>query len=144
MIRPAQPADVDACVELLGTLFSIEQDFAPDPERQRNGLLMLINSPGAVLVAEKDQRVVAMVTCQVLISTAEGGPVGILEDMVVAAAYRGRGIGSELLSSLATWARGAGLSRLQLLADRDNLAALDFYLKHAWDQTSLIALRLHP
>jgi GNAT superfamily N-acetyltransferase len=82
-----------------------------------------------------------MASIQTLISTAEGGPVGLVEDVVVAKSWRGRGIGQNLLEALGDWARQHGLTRLQLLADRHNRNALDFYAKDGWQPTALICLR---
>lgn len=53
IIRPAGPSDLDSLAGLLGVLFSIEQDFRVDRERQRRGLELLLASRIArVLVAE--------------------------------------------------------------------------------------------
>ena len=41
--------------------------------------------------AYDDTQVVGMITLQVLVSTAEGGHVGVIEDFVVASQARGRG-----------------------------------------------------
>ena len=71
--------------------------------------------------------IVGMATLQLLISTAEGGTAGVIEDLVVSESMRGQGIGQALLNHLCGWAEGQGITRLQLLADRDNQAALDFY-----------------
>ncbi|QJD29025.1 GNAT family N-acetyltransferase [Methylococcus geothermalis] len=142
MIRPAETRDIEAMAELLGALFSIEADFAFDRDRQRQGLALLIGS-GAdrVLVAESDGRVVGMCSVQTLISTAEGGRVGLVEDMVVAPEVRGKGIGRRLLGEIERWAADAGLTRLQLLADRTNEPALTFYDRLGWERTALVGLR---
>lgn len=74
LIRDAVADDIPAMVELLAQLFSIEQDFVPDAEKQGRGLALLLAQPGAhVLVAEREGRVVGMISVQTLISTAEGG-----------------------------------------------------------------------
>src|SRR5512147_48290 len=88
-IRSATPADLDALVRLLGVLFSIEADFRPDPERQRRGLQRMLEDPARrlVLVAEVDGAVVGMVTVQLVVSTAEGGDSGLVEDMVIDEAH---------------------------------------------------------
>lgn len=142
MIRPAETRDVEAMAELLGTLFSIEADFAFDRDRQRQGLTLLIGS-GAdrVLVAEVEGRVIGMCSVQTLISTAEGGRVGLVEDMVVAQDVRGKGIGQRLLGEIERWAADSGLTRLQLLADRANEPALAFYDRLGWERTALVGLR---
>jgi ribosomal protein S18 acetylase RimI-like enzyme len=143
IIHPASPADLPALVGLLHQLFSIEQDFQPDPEKQSCGLELLLTSDRAqVFVAKVDGRAVGMLTLQILVSTAQGGQVGLVEDVVVDVAHRGRGIGDALLEHLRQWAQQRGLSRLQLLADRDNLRALEFYRKQGWSTTGLVGLRL--
>lgn len=143
-IRHACQEDTDAMVSLLQALFAIEVDFIPDPARQYRGLAQLLNNASdqrCILVAETDRVVVGMATLQVLISTAEGGPVGLVEDVVVEEKYRGCGVGQKLMDSLVSWSIEHGLSRLQLLADLDNQPALDFYEKNDWQSTQLICLR---
>lgn len=141
-IRPATMADLDSLTALLQILFSIEADFACDEARQRRGLAMLLASPTAcVLVAETEGRVIGMATGQTTISTAEGGFALLVEDVVVEAAWRGRGLGRKLLAALAEWAGTQGIGRLQLLADRNNQPALDFYQKIGWQNTELVCLR---
>ncbi|HCC54994.1 MAG TPA: GNAT family N-acetyltransferase [Desulfobulbaceae bacterium] len=142
LIRPARPADLEALVGLLRLLFAIEADFDFDPARQRQGLAMLLANDGAVvLVAEAAGRVVGMCSGQLTISTAEGGFALLVEDMVVAEAWQGRGLGRELLTVLEQWAAARKIERLQLLADRNNTAALEFYRKLGWQPTELICLR---
>jgi GNAT superfamily N-acetyltransferase len=141
-LRPAEVSDIDGMSLLLSQLFAIEDDFVPDEAKQRRGLeLLLETSDARILVAEVRGRVVAMATLQTLISTAEGGRVGLIEDVVVDHGYRGRGVGSILLEHLQEWAQENGLTRLQLAADRGNNAALEFYRGKDWKQTNLILLR---
>jgi GNAT superfamily N-acetyltransferase len=142
MIRVALPADLDGLVELLRMLFSIEADFAFDAARQRRGLAMLLVQESAVvLVAEDAGQIIGMCTGQLTISTAEGGFALLVEDVVVAQAWQGRGVGRKLLAALEQWAASRKLGRLQLLADRNNTAALEFYRKLDWQPTELICLR---
>ncbi|MCX5876688.1 MAG: GNAT family N-acetyltransferase [Deltaproteobacteria bacterium] len=141
-IRIAEPGDLDSLVSLLAALFSIEEDFVFDEPRQRRGLtLMLENERGCVLVAEGQGQVIGMCTGQVTISTAEGGPALLVEDVVVLEQWRGKGVGRQLLESLEVWAQEQGIKRLQLLADRNNGPALDFYEALGWQATALVCLR---
>ncbi len=144
ILRPASTADLPALCGLLTELFAIESDFVADPQRQQRGLELLLGRPAdaLVLVAEQAGQVVGMATVQLLISTAEGGPAGLVEDVVVSQTVRGGGIGRALLQGLAHWAAGQGATRLQLLADLDNTPALDFYRHLGWQATRLGALRL--
>ncbi len=134
--------DISDMVELLRQLFSIERDFNFSPEKHESGLQMLLRSSSSrVFVAERQGHVIGMCTLQTLISTAEGDLVGLVEDVVVDEGSRREGIGSLLLETITEWAQTAGLKRLQLLADRDNIPAFEFYRKYHWSQTNLICVR---
>jgi GNAT superfamily N-acetyltransferase len=94
-----------------------------------------------VWVAQVGGRVVGMCAAQVIISTAEGGEAAIVEDVVVDRMLRRRGIGQELLAAVDRWARQRGIRRLQLLADHQNFAALNFYSRRGWLPTRMVCLR---
>ena len=141
-IRIAGPADLASLVSLLALLFSIEEDFVFDEPRQRRGLaLMLANERGCVLVAEDAGRVIGMCSGQLLVSTAEGSLSLLVEDVVVDEHWRGRSVGRMLLAAISDRARANKVSRLQLLADRNNIPALDFYRSLGWQTTELICVR---
>ena len=149
-IREARPEDLDDLVELLGLLFSLESDFAPDAQKQREGLaLMLGKGPRVVLVAvspdetraDGSGRVLGMATAQLVVSTAEGGPALLVEDVVVRPETRGRGIGKALIARIEAWGRRLGATRLQLLADRDNTGSHGFYEACGFSPTNLVCLR---
>lgn len=141
-VRPAEERDIDSLVNLLLALFSIEEDFSFDEARQRAGLTMMLdNERGCLLVAEDDGRIVGMCSGQITVSTAEGGPALLVEDVVVHADWQRKGIGRQLMDSIGAWASARGIGRLQLLADRGNKPALDFYDRLGWQPTALICLR---
>ncbi|MHC1700727.1 MAG: N-acetyltransferase family protein [Humidesulfovibrio sp.] len=149
-LREARTADLDALVELLGLLFTLEADFAAcatDTGRQRDGLLQMLEGAKnrMVLVAtipgDGAGVVVGMATAQVVISTAEGGPALLVEDVVVRPETRGLGIGRALLARIEAWGLRLGATRLQLLADRDNAPAHAFYRACGFTPTNLVCLR---
>lgn len=144
-IGTACAADLPALESLLAALFSIEMDFCPDGERQRRGLALLIDdAERAIVLTARDAAgtVVAMASAQLVVSTAEGARSAWIEDVVVAEAFRSRGIGTALLSALLDWAHEKGATRAQLLADRTNAPALDFYRRLGWQSTQLGAWRI--
>lgn len=147
IIREARTGDMDDLIELLGLLFSIEADFAVDAGRQRLGLELMLKAgqPRLVLVAAEAEggtaRVVGMATAQLVISTAQGAPSLLVEDVVVRPEARGRGIGRALLSRIESWGQRLGATRLQLLADKDNTAAFAFYGACGYSTTNLVCLR---
>jgi GNAT superfamily N-acetyltransferase len=143
-ITPATLADVPRLIALLEILFSIEQDFRPDAEKQRRGLEMLLARPenGVILVARHaNAGVVGMVSAQRVISTASGAPSVWIEDVVINPEFRAGGLGRHLLDAARDWAIAHGARRLQLLADADNTPALGFYEHLDWQPTRLFAWR---
>lgn len=142
LIRHATPADIPQMVELIKLLFSIEEDFAINEDKQRRGLELLIAKPDAcALVADTGHGVVGMCTGQIVISTAEGAASVWVEDVVVAEAFRSQGIATKLTGELVNWAKSQGATRLQLLTEVENTPALKFYHRQGWLRTHLIALR---
>lgn len=141
-IRCATTADLSGMTGLLCELFSIETDFTPDVRLQRQGLANLMKDQNAnLLVAVVKSEIVGMCTLQQLVSTAEGGIVGIVEDLVITESYRGSGIGGMLLDRIEEIAQRKHMRRLQLLTDIENEDALHFYDKHGWEKLHLIAMR---
>jgi ribosomal protein S18 acetylase RimI-like enzyme len=142
LIRHARTQDIETLAALLEELFQIEKDFIPDAAHQRSGLYKLLEEAQAViLVAESRGEVIGMCTVQTVISTAEGGLAGILEDMIVAASARRQGIARALVKAAEEWAQERGLTRLQLLAESENETALRCYSSTGWHKTGLICLR---
>ena len=130
---------------LLRELFSIERDFRSSGLRQKRGLELLLSKPGraAVIVARNGcKKAGAMVSVQLVISTAEGAPSAWIEDMVVSKPYRSQGLGRALLEKALDWAKQKGAVRTQLLADLDNQPALGFYKHLGWRSTRLGAWRV--
>ena len=117
-------------VGLLRLLFSIEKDFVFDAAKQERALRLLLGrTEAAVFAAEIDGEAVGMCTGQLLISTAQGGPSALIEDVAVLPAQQGKGIGRRLVAAAEAWAVSQGASRVQLLADRNNAPALAFIKK---------------
>ena len=145
-IRRAKHSDISGMIRLLRILFSIETDFSFDYGTQQSGLEMMLSDCAnrCVMVAELNQQIVGMCTAQILVSTAEGGMVAFVEDLVVEDAFRGGGIGSKLILALEDWAITRGARRLQLLADQNNAPALEFYKKMDWKSTQMICLQKRP
>ncbi len=141
-IRVAQKSDISTMANLLSELFAIEVDFEIDLEKQQRGLELLLDSEQAVVfVAELENQIIGMCSVQLLISTAQGSKVGLIEDVIISKSHQKQGVGKQLLETVKNWAKQQGLTRLQLLADKTNQNALDFYQKNDWKTTQLIALR---
>lgn len=135
--------DLDAMADLLGELFALESDFTPQREKQLAALSWLLDHPdhGRLFVLRDGKGLAGMANALIHVSTAEGGPVMVLEDVIVAAAHRGRGHGRQLVEHVLAWARATGLTRVTLLADRDNAAALRFYQSLGFEESAMVVRR---
>lgn len=139
----ASAADLEAMADLLAELFMLESDFSPERDKQLRGLRLILDHPqlGRLFVLRAGDQVAGMANALLTISTAEGCPVLLLEDVIVKAAWRGCGLGRQLVEHVFDWARAAGITRVTLLADQDNAPALDFYSRLGFTPSAMCVLR---
>lgn len=142
-ITTATISDIPALCVLLESLFSQEAEFKPDHNAQARGLTAVINGSGTgdIIVARKSGEVIAMVNLLYTISTALGERVALLEDMVVAAEYRGMGVGGRLINHAVEFAQEKGCKRITLLTDNDNSGSHRFYRRHGFACSPMAAFR---
>jgi GNAT superfamily N-acetyltransferase len=143
-IEPATEADLDELSEMLGGLFAQESDFRPDKDKQLRGLRLIFEQPsrGRVFVLRRDGAIVGMINLLFTISTAEGGFVILLEDLVIHKKYHGKGYGSKLLQYAIDFAKQKNFLRITLLTDRPENVAQAFFRKHGFAESSMIPMRL--
>ncbi len=139
----ATPDDLPALADLLAELFTLETDFQPDRARQIAGLRLILDNPalGRLFVARADGAVVGMVNALITVSTAEGGRVLLLEDVIVRRERRGDGLGRRLVEHALAWAADEGMTRVTLLADAGNAPALAFYARLGFTPSAMRVLR---
>ena len=144
VIEPATQEDLDDLSSLLGELFSQEKDFRPDKTRQLRGLRLIFEQPnrGRVFVLRRDRVIVAMINLLFTISTAEGGFVILLEDLVVHDSFRGHGYGSQLLEYAINFAKQKNFLRITLLTDRPELRSQSLFKRYGFFESAMIPMRL--
>ncbi|MDD5181296.1 MAG: GNAT family N-acetyltransferase [Gallionellaceae bacterium] len=146
MLRVEEGAldDIPQLCDLLTILFTHEVEFQPDIAKQSAGLRQIIERPevGRILVLRDGSALVGMANLLYTISTACGGRVGILEDMIIHPDRRGSGAGSTLLQGVIAFAQAEGCSRITLLTDRTNDPAIRFYQRHGFVLSGMVPLRL--
>ncbi|HQT25356.1 MAG TPA: GNAT family N-acetyltransferase [Burkholderiales bacterium] len=145
MIAEAALEDIPALCRLLEILFLQEADFHPDPAKQAEGLRQIIGRPDAgTILVYREPEIAGMVNLLYTVSTACGGKVAMLDDMIVSPEKRGRRIGSMLLDAAVSKAKSAGCLRITLLTERGNLDAMRFYKRHGFISSNMIPLRILP
>jgi len=144
VIEPAVFEDLDELSNLLGELFSEEKDFRPNKQKQLQGLRLIFEEPnrGRVFVLRRDRTIVGMINLLFTISTAEGGFVLLLEDLVVHDAFRGHGYGSRLLEYAINFAKQKKFLRITLLTDRPELRSQNFFKRHGFFESQMLPMRL--
>ena len=144
VIEPAIFEDLDELSNLLGELFSEEKDFRPNKQKQLQGLRLIFEEPnrGRVFVLRRDRTIVGMINLLFTISTAEGGFVILLEDLVVHDSFRGHGYGSQLLEYAINFAKQKKFLRITLLTDRPELRSQKFFQRHGFYESSMLPMRL--
>jgi GNAT superfamily N-acetyltransferase len=144
LIEKAVAGDAPFLAEMIKKLFDIEKDFKSDIANQINGIIMLIeNEKAVVLKAVSDDKIIGMVTGQLVVSTALGGYSVLLEDLFVDADFRLGGVGKALLKNLVTWANQKGALRIQLVADTSNSSAESFYTAMGFSPSRMMGWYQH-
>ena len=142
-VETATVKDIPQLVSLLEVLFRQEADFHPDPARQERGLRQIVEQPavGRIFVLREHGEILGMVSLLFSVSTALGGPVAWLEDMVVKPGHRDVGVGSALLRHAIDFAHDTGLLRLTLLTDTANTRAQQYYERHGFERSPMLPMR---
>lgn len=143
-IEPATIEDLPQMVELLMALFKEEADFAPDRKKQEQGLRLILEQPsrGRIFVLRTDHMIIGMINLLFTISTAEGGLVVLLEDLIVHPQHRRQGYGGLLLDKAVAYARKKDFKRITLLTDKISAESQAFFQEHGFKFSSMIPMRL--
>ena len=143
-IEQATLEDLPQLTDLLYDLLSQEADFVPDRAKQMRGLRLILEQPnrGRIFVLRQNGMILGMINLLFTISTAEGGFVILLEDVIVNRDFRGRGFGDKLLSHAIDYARKKDFARITLLTDRLNEDGQRFFKAHGFYESKMIPMRL--
>ncbi len=144
LIEQATMEDLPQMAELLYDLFSHEGDFVPDRQKNKRGLELILEQPsrGRIFVYRWNGQILGMINLLFTISTAEGGFVVLLEDVIVHHNHRGRGVGTQLLNHAIEYAKKKDFLRITLLADRVNEEGQQFFQRHGFFVSKMIPLRM--
>jgi len=137
--------DLDDLAALLHDLFSQEADFAPNRDKQLRGLRLILEQPsrGRIFVLRAAGRIIGMINLLITISTAEGGFVLLLEDLVIHKDHRGCGYGSRLLDHAVAFAREKGFLRITLLTDATDARTRLFYRHRGFVESHMMPMRMY-
>lgn len=142
-IDRATPEDIPRLAELLASGLE-EAQLDANRDKANQGLRLLLENParGRILVLRENEEIVAMATILFTVSTAEGGLVVLLEELLVDKDYRRRGYGTALLRHVINFATEKGLQRITLLFDARKIVSKEFFQKAGFITSAMIPLHL--
>jgi GNAT superfamily N-acetyltransferase len=142
-VEMATLEDLPALTELVMDLFSTSGDFRPDRETQERGLRLILEQPsrGRIAVVRNDDRIFGMVNMLFTISTARGGFVILMEDVVIHPHHRGQGYGTMLLDHVIDFAKQKRFLRITLLTDKISAESQEFFRKQGFEYSNMIPMR---
>lgn len=142
-VEPATLEDLPALTELVMDLFSHSDDFKPDQEAQERGLRLILEQPnrGRIFVVRNQDRIFGMVNLLFTISTARGGFVILMEDVVIHPDHRGQGYGAMLLDYVVDFAKQKDFKRITLLTERMSAESREFFRKHGFEPSHMVPMR---
>jgi predicted N-acetyltransferase YhbS len=131
-IRPAEPTDADAVFSLLESFATSYRPSRAAFDRNYGRLLAKAADGTDLLVAEDEAQVTGYALVTRFLVLYANGHVAELQELMVAPAWRGRGIGRALVSAIARKARVAGAVELTVPTRR----ARDYYLALGFTETA--------
>lgn len=143
VVETATIDDLQPLTELVMELLANSGDFSPDRAVQERGLRLILEQPsrGRILVVRNKQRIFGMVNLLFTISTARGGFVILMEDVVIHPDHRNQGYGSMLLRNVLDFAEQKDFRRITLLTDKISGDSQQFFVKHGFEYSNMIPMR---
>lgn len=143
MLRRCRKEDRDCFVGLNREFMLYEYEEGNAWENPLEGDLeadfeQALNSPCTLLfVIEEEDEVVGFMNVQCFYSFWAHGKVLFLDDFFLAEGGRGKGYGRKALGQLEDFGRKEGYRRIQLLSEKTNPRAVDFYRKNHYKEQEL-------
>jgi GNAT superfamily N-acetyltransferase len=137
-IRQAESADVAAVLALYAQIDFNNGDVLSEAEALKIFAEFSRYPSYRLFVAMNGTQVVGSYALLVMHNMAHGGmSSAVVEDVVVASAFQGRGIGRQLMDHAKEQAKAAGCYKLALSSNRKRHAAHAFYESLGFDQHGL-------
>lgn len=130
-VRIATASDAEAIERLYRELVPGDDNIRVDPERVDQ---LRSDAHNRLLVLEADEQVCGTAFLTVCLDAMYGfQPFGTVENVVVAATHRGRGLGRVLMSAVEDQARACACTKLMLLSSATRVEAHAFFARIGFD-----------
>lgn len=142
-IEPATLDDLPQLSDLILELMEAGLEFRVNQAKHERALELILEEPqrGRIFVLRNDDRIIGMVNLLFSVSTAEGGFVAQMEDVIIRPEHRGVGYGSKLLDFVLDFCKSKGFLRITLLTDKISAESQKFFLKNGFAYSNMIPMR---
>ena len=140
IIREAKESDLLAIgqltLELIETMSDTEGiDIKLIAENCRN---LLSEANSHILVAEIEGVVVGFVNFTTRKTILHRGLSGLIDELIIAKSYRGKGIGKQLLLSAIKKSRQLGCCEVEVSTEKTNIKAREFYRQYGFTERGVL------
>lgn len=133
-LQPVTLGDLDCLAAMRQELYA-HDPTAIHASRDRETLWQLINQPalGRAWLAISRGQCIGYLIITFCFSIEFGGRFALIDELFLAAEWRSRGLGSELLELLEHHLRGEGIGAIRLEVERSNVGAERLYRRQGFE-----------
>ncbi len=143
-IEPATVADLDRDLERITELIrelyaAMTEPPSGDAEDIHANCRVLLDDPAyRLLIARTGERLIGLVNFTTRRTLSHTRPSALIDELIVTAEYRGRGVGEQLIAAVASLCRELGCEELEVSTELSNHAAREFYRKCGFDEEAVL------
>ncbi len=143
IIREATEQDLPAIKGLMAELIEAVGDTGGFDVNaaMENCRTLLKNVDSYILVAEVDENVIGVVNLDIRRTILHSGLSGLIDEMVVAESYRGKGVGRKLIDAAAEKCKLSGCCEIEVSTELTNTKARSFYKSCGFEEMGVFLER---
>jgi GNAT superfamily N-acetyltransferase len=127
-IRSAEAADIERMMPLVREFYAFEKLVLNEARYRELALELVANDNlGRMLVIRADQELIGYAVIGFGFSLEFGGRDALLDEFYLYEAFRGQGIGTQMISAMEEFCRAKGIRAVHLEADYVNARVHEFY-----------------
>ena len=139
LVREATKSDLPVIEQLLkGLVNAIEDTEGIDTGIAIKTWERLLNNAGSYfLVAEREGTPVGFINFMVRQTILHRSPSALIDELVVAEEYRGKGVGKQLVQAAIEKCRQLGCCEIEVSTEKTNIEAREFYEKCGFEERGM-------
>ena len=140
LIREAAKSDLQAVGKLLEDLAdALDDTEGIETETALKNYERLLNDADShFLVAAREGRPIGFINFTVRQTILHRGPSALIDELVVAEEYRGKGVGRQLVRAAIEKCRRVGCSEVEVSTEKANLKARKFYKQCGFQERGML------